>query len=632
MRLSAYLPVVIAIVLAAGASLLAARVAVDRIEASARAGILQALKVEDLTWAEVSVDGLQVVLTGEAPDEAARFGALSAAGTVIDATRIIDRMDVRPAQTIAAPEFKIEILRNLDGVSLIGLVPAATDRTEILDQIGRFANAPVTDLMENADFPEPENWDRAVGYALGALSRIPRSKVSVTANAVSVTGIVDSEQVRRRIETELARTVPSGVRLALDISAPRPVIAPFTTRFVIDEAGRRFDACAAETPEGRDAILAAARAVGLTGTVGCRIGLGAPSLEWAEAVGQGLAALADLGEGSITFADADVSLVVPHTVDQIALDRRAGALERTLPEGFSLTAIRTPPPPEAGAEESEERIVIVFSATLDPETGVELFGRLPTERSRAAVESYAHAHFGLNATVSSMRLADDLPEGWSLKAITALDALSHLAAGSVRITPDNLTIKGVSGQANAAGAISGLLSAQLGSGAQFTIDVAYEERLDPTSDLPTPEECVAQLNAILELQKVSFEPGSAVVDGDGLEIIDRLADVIRTCEGLPMEIGGHTDSQGRESMNERLSQDRANAVLNALMARRVLTTGLVARGYGETRPIADNDTEEGREANRRIEFTLLVPDETMTEEAEDGEETETAEETTDEQN
>ena len=62
-------------------------------------------------------------------------------------------------------------------------------------------------------------------------------------------------------------------------------------------------------------------------------------------------------------------------------------------------------------------------------------------------------------------------------------------------------------------------------------------------------------------------------------------------------------------MNEQLSQARADAVLNAIMARRVLVSNLSARGYGESRPIADNDTEEGRELNRRIEFRLVAADE-----------------------
>jgi OOP family OmpA-OmpF porin len=61
-------------------------------------------------------------------------------------------------------------------------------------------------------------------------------------------------------------------------------------------------------------------------------------------------------------------------------------------------------------------------------------------------------------------------------------------------------------------------------------------------------------------------------------------------------------------MNQELSQSRADSVLNELRARRVLTGSFTAKGYGETRPIQDNDTEAGREANRRIEFRLIRPD------------------------
>jgi OmpA-OmpF porin, OOP family len=74
-----------------------------------------------------------------------------------------------------------------------------------------------------------------------------------------------------------------------------------------------------------------------------------------------------------------------------------------------------------------------------------------------------------------------------------------------------------------------------------------------------------------------------------------------------MEIGGHTDSQGSEGMNERLSQARADAVLNAIMARRVLTSNLSAKGYGEASPSPTTQPKAGREANRRIEFRLLHP-------------------------
>jgi OOP family OmpA-OmpF porin len=61
-------------------------------------------------------------------------------------------------------------------------------------------------------------------------------------------------------------------------------------------------------------------------------------------------------------------------------------------------------------------------------------------------------------------------------------------------------------------------------------------------------------------------------------------------------------------MNQQLSQDRAQAVVDALRQRRVLTASYEVRGYGEEQPIASNDTEEGREANRRIEFKLRRPE------------------------
>ena len=87
-------------------------------------------------------------------------------------------------------------------------------------------------------------------------------------------------------------------------------------------------------------------------------------------------------------------------------------------------------------------------------------------------------------------------------------------------------------------------------------------------------------------------------------MLDEIADVLRDCDELSLEIAGHTDSQGREAMNLQLSQSRATAVLMELQRRKVLTTNYIAKGYGELNPIADNNTEEGRETNRRIEFKL----------------------------
>jgi len=108
-------------------------------------------------------------------------------------------------------------------------------------------------------------------------------------------------------------------------------------------------------------------------------------------------------------------------------------------------------------------------------------------------------------------------------------------------------------------------------------------------------------------QKITFTPGSAEIDVATAAVMDALATALTDCDGLAMEIAGHTDAQGSEDGNRALSQARAEAVLLALQGRRVDVSAMRATGYGEARPIADNGEEAGRDANRRIEFTLITP-------------------------
>ena len=85
--------------------------------------------------------------------------------------------------------------------------------------------------------------------------------------------------------------------------------------------------------------------------------------------------------------------------------------------------------------------------------------------------------------------------------------------------------------------------------------------------------------------------------------MDEIADVLRDCDELSLEIAGHTDSQGREEMNLHYRSPR-NCSFNRTAEKKGSYYNYVAKGYGELQPIADNDTEEGRETNRRIEFKL----------------------------
>ncbi len=600
MRLSSIFAIAGSFLLAAVLSLVAAGFAVTVIEDNARGSVRSELDKEGMTWTEVDADGLQVFLAGVAPSEARRFAALSVAGRIVDAARVIDQMLVEDTAEIAPPRFSVEILRNDSGISLIGLIPAAMDRDALLEQMKRAAGGgDVIDLLELADYPVGDDWEIAVEYAVRALKQLPRAKISVESGRVAIITMADSPEEKRTLEASLKRRVPPDLRISLDVSAPRPVITPFTLRFLIEDGKARFDACSADTTGAERMILAAAREAGLEGAASCVIGLGVPTPEWGRAAALAIKAVADLGGGSVTLADADISLIAAQGTPEGRFDDVVGGLESDLPDVFALHSV-LPPPEVEGAPTTPE-----FVATLSPEGLVQLRGRVGSQRLRETVDSFAKARFRSGSVHTKARVVEGLPQDWPVRVLTGLEALGLLANGAIVVTPDNLTVSGLTGRKEASAQIAGLLAAKLGEGASFDIDVTYKEALDPIAGLPTPEECVAQIGTILKTRKINFEPGSPNFDANGASIMNDIADILRKCGEIQIEIGGHTDSQGREEMNEELSQKRANAVLDALRARRVLTSSFTATGYGEAQPIAGNDTEEGREANRRIEFKLI---------------------------
>ena len=619
MRISVIVTIATTFTAAAALSVVAAGFAVSEIEDASRAQVRDAFIRQNIGWTEVKTDGLQVYLAGTAPTEAARFRALSVAGTVVDATRVIDQMAVQEAEGVAPPAFAIEILRNGQGLSLIGLVPETLDRDALISDIAAATGgAEVTDLLETADYAPPETWDAALDFAVRSLGNLPRTKISVNADRVAITAMAASMADQRRLETALARSAPDAVRLALDISAPRPVITPFTLRFVLDARGARFDACSADTEEARDRILSAAGNAGLQTKAECTIGMGVPSPRWAKAAELAIAAVDDLGGGSVTFTDADIALRAPQGTPQDRFDDVVGGLESALPEVFALNATRPEPPAETEPETPE------FIATLSPEGQVMLRGQLSTAQLRQTAQSFAKARFASDAVHMSARVAEGLPRDWSARVLVGLESLSHLAQGAVTVTPDHIGVKGRTGDRSAGQKLSALLSDTLGGEAHFAIDVRYDEAFDPIAQIPTPAECQARLAAAQDERKIGFAPGSAEIDAGSVATMDRIADILKDCGDLRMEIAGHTDSQGGEEMNRNLSLGRARAVLEELRLRRVLISRIDAQGYGESTPIADNATAEGREQNRRIEFRVVRPDPVTDDDAADDTASDTA--------
>jgi OOP family OmpA-OmpF porin len=582
----------------------AAGLTVSWIENSSATAVEKRLALEGFDWASVQTDGLKVVLEGEAASEALRFKALAAAGQIVEAARVIDNFTITDSRPPVAPKFSVEILRNGKSISLIGLVPTKADNANFKDRVARIAgDLPVADFLETADYPVPDAWSSVISYGLLALERLEHSKISIGETQVTIEAIGESDAQKSRLLQELTRRTPADITSKIGISAPRPVITPFTLRFRITADGASFDACSADSPEAAVQILAAAKAAGLAEEATCRQGLGVPSPLWSKAATQAIAALAKLGGGSVTLSDADVTLTAPAGTDPTLFDTITSRLDGDLPEVFALNPILlvAPETPEDDAAIPE------MVATLSPEGQVQIRGPVISPRAQRTLQTFAYAVFGSEDVYLSTKLQDNLPEGWMVRSLASLAGLSKLNSGIATVSPNAIDITGLTGRRSAKTDIAQILIDRLGDGAEFELEVTYLEELDPLARMLNGTECVAEITDLASQNKIKFEPGSATLDGDSRDTVQAIAEVFERCLEAPIEIGGHTDSQGREEMNLNLSKGRAEAVLTALRGARVKLKSLTAEGYGETQPIADNGTEEGREANRRIEFRLVTP-------------------------
>ncbi|WP_108882930.1 Ig-like domain-containing protein [Anderseniella sp. Alg231-50] len=128
---------------------------------------------------------------------------------------------------------------------------------------------------------------------------------------------------------------------------------------------------------------------------------------------------------------------------------------------------------------------------------------------------------------------------------------------------------------------------------------------DAAEQAVSASQCQGLLDEVLSEQQIVFSPGKSKILGKNANLLNRLMAVIRQCGDAKIEIGGHTDWQGSGKSNQVLSERRANAVRDALLARGASADNITAVGYGESQPIANNRTRKGRAANRRTQFKIL---------------------------
>ena len=445
----------------------------------------------------------------------------------------------------------------------------------------------------------PEGWDVALQFGAEIMMRVERAKISIMSGEVVVTAVVKSDAEKQLLQQELQSLKPEGVVLSIDITAPRPIFAPYTLTFIATETETTL-MCYALTPDGEDRIVNTAKRLGAPDTSACEIGIGAPTENWSEVAVAGMDAVANMGGGSIAMQDSGVTLTAPLGFDAQTFSAIAQSLQETLPDAYSLQAIL--PEAEVVADDDTRPH---FHAQLRDDGSVIIEGVTIDEISKRTLLTYAEAKFGHEAVNDISKIATFAPHGWTSRQLVALEVLAMLTKGNINVTEETVAVTGTGQTEGLYDAILSKLEVGFGADARFTI--AVEEIIpEPViEDKPDAKECEAEISALLDENQILFAPSSAVIESASVKTINKIVTILNRCKRSAFEIGGHTDSQGREEMNLNLSQHRADAVLDSLLARNMLLGDITAVGYGETQPIADNETEEGRQDNRRIAFKLL---------------------------
>jgi OmpA-OmpF porin, OOP family len=226
-----------------------------------------------------------------------------------------------------------------------------------------------------------------------------------------------------------------------------------------------------------------------------------------------------------------------------------------------------------------------------------LTGEVPDEATREKVVAKAKSLFHAPEYI---RVQDELKirkepirPGFEAALMRGVETASRCIEGHSSLTKEVFALRCEVHQ-EVESPLRGDAKKEIPSGTIGGIDLQVKEQVDS---------CEKDFADALAKSNIEFDTGSAVIRASSGALLDKLAAIANRCPGT-LKVEGHTDDRGNLEANMKLSMDRAESVAKALGARKVDTTRLGPKGFGPTKPVGDNKTDDGRARNRRIEFHI----------------------------
>lgn len=234
-----------------------------------------------------------------------------------------------------------------------------------------------------------------------------------------------------------------------------------------------------------------------------------------------------------------------------------------------------------------------FEAELLDDGTVRLRGVMPDQPTIDSIVAGAAGVYGSGNVVNEMTVGETVASPAYLESLPGVfGAIDGLSPWRVNVENGAALLSGLAVSEDARTGTVDRLTIALGSG--LAIDNQVE--VDPN----------AVATVLTELLKgtATFEIGSAALSTEAMGLLDRAVEILMDNPTTILTVEGHTDDVGSDSANLELSEARARTVVDYLVAGGIDAERLTAIGYGETRPIADNNTADGRSENRRIQFVV----------------------------
>ena len=240
-----------------------------------------------------------------------------------------------------------------------------------------------------------------------------------------------------------------------------------------------------------------------------------------------------------------------------------------------------------------------FSGRKNPDGKVSITGFVGSEAAKQSVIKKAESVFGDRLVSKSVTVAHGAPnDNWNQVVGLDMEQLDKLKTGRFEMTDRRNYI---TGEADSVGIRDGVAAA----GPRMPGSFNFSSDISVGAQVKSVDECQVLFNEIKSGKSILFETSKANIKGAAsFDLLNKVAAAANRCSSFNIAVEGHTDSRGSDALNQELSQRRANEVLNYLGQNGVNTSRLTARGFGETKPVAPNDTAAGRAQNRRIDFTV----------------------------